>query len=80
MSELFDISGRTALVTGGSRGVGAMIARGLVQAGANVLISSRKEAELLSTAEELRTLGSCQAIPADLSSPGGGKSARRSGA
>ena len=73
MSELFDISGRTALVTGGSRGVGAMIARGLVQAGANVLISSRKEAELLSTAEELRTLGSCQAIPADLSSPEGAR-------
>ena len=73
MSELFDISGRTALVTGGSRGVGAMIARGLVQAGANVLISSRKEAELLSTAEELSTLGSCQAIPADLSSPEGAR-------
>jgi NAD(P)-dependent dehydrogenase (short-subunit alcohol dehydrogenase family) len=73
MSELFDISGRTALVTGGSRGVGAMIARGLVQGGANVLISSRKEAELLSTAEELSTLGSCQAIPADLSSPEGAR-------
>ena len=73
MSELFDISGRTALVTGGSRGVGAMIARGLVQAGANVLISSRKEAELLSTADELSTLGSCQAIPADLSSPEGAR-------
>jgi NAD(P)-dependent dehydrogenase (short-subunit alcohol dehydrogenase family) len=73
MSELFDISGRTALVTGGSRGVGAMIARGLVHAGANVLISSRKEAELLSTAEELGALGSCHAIPADLSSPEGAR-------
>ena len=73
MSDLFDISGRSALVTGGSRGVGAMIARGLVEAGANVFISSRKEAELLSTAEQLRALGSCEAIPADLSSPEGAR-------
>ena len=43
MSELFDVSGKTALVTGGSRGIGLMIARGLVQAGARVIVSSRKE-------------------------------------
>ncbi len=73
MSDLFDISGRTALVTGGSRGVGAMIARGLVEAGARVLISSRKEADLLSTAEELGALGNCEAIPADLSTPAGAR-------
>ena len=42
MSDLFDVSGKTALVTGGSRGIGLMIARGLVQAGARVIVSSRK--------------------------------------
>ncbi len=73
MGDLFDISGRTALVTGGSRGVGAMIARGLVEAGARVLISSRKEAELLGTAEELGRIGSCEALPADLSTPEGAR-------
>ncbi len=62
-------------MTGGSRGVGAMIARGLVEAGAHVFISSRKEAELRSTAEELGALapGRCEAIPADLSSPDGAR-------
>ena len=42
MSDIFDVSGKTALVTGGSRGIGLMIARGLVQAGARVIVSSRK--------------------------------------
>ena len=73
MVGLFDIAGRNALVTGGSRGVGAMIARGLAEAGAYVFISSRKEAELLQTAEELSALGSCEAIPADLSTPDGAR-------
>ncbi len=73
MSDLFDISGRTALVTGGSRGVGAMIARGFVEAGAHVLISSRKEADLTGTAEELSALGRVEAIPADLSTPDGAR-------
>lgn len=73
MSELFDVSGRTALVTGGSRGIGAMIARGLLEARVRVLISSRKEAELQATAEELGRLGNCEAIPADLSSPDGAR-------
>jgi NAD(P)-dependent dehydrogenase (short-subunit alcohol dehydrogenase family) len=73
MSDLFDISGRTALVTGGSRGVGAMIARGLVEAGATVLISSRKQADLTSTASALGRLGNCEALPADLSTPDGAR-------
>ena len=40
--DLFDLSGKTALVTGGTRGIGLMMARGLLQAGARVYISSRK--------------------------------------
>jgi NAD(P)-dependent dehydrogenase (short-subunit alcohol dehydrogenase family) len=46
MSDLFDVTGKTALVTGGSRGIGMMIARGLVQGGARVIVSSRKSADL----------------------------------
>lgn len=50
---LFDLSGRVALVTGGSRGLGKAMARGFAQAGAKVMISSRHEDELKATAEEL---------------------------
>src|SRR5436305_950219 len=65
--ELFDVSGQTALVTGGSRGIGRMIAQGLVDAGAQVVISSRKVEDLEQTAAEL----GCTAVPADLSTPDG---------
>jgi len=71
ITTLFDVSGKTALVTGGSRGIGKMIARGLVNAGARVVISSRKAEDLGKTADELAASGDCQAIPADLSSPAG---------
>jgi NAD(P)-dependent dehydrogenase (short-subunit alcohol dehydrogenase family) len=71
MPELFDVSGKTALVTGGSRGIGLMIARGLVQAGARVIVSSRKSADVEAAAAELATLGECHAIPADISTPEG---------
>lgn len=73
MSELFDISGKTALVTGGSRGIGFMIALGLLQAGARVFISSRKADELQAAAEKLSADGRCEAIPADLSTPEGAR-------
>jgi len=66
-SELFDVRGKVALVTGGSRGIGLMIARGLVEAGARVLISSRKEADLLATAQEIGAEG----IVADVSTQEG---------
>src|SRR5271157_5529171 len=71
MSDLFDVSGKTALVTGGSRGIGLMIARGLVQAGARVIVSSRKANDLQATAEELATIGDCHAIPGDVATPEG---------
>jgi NAD(P)-dependent dehydrogenase (short-subunit alcohol dehydrogenase family) len=71
MSELFDVSGKTALVTGGSRGIGLMIARGLLLAGARVMISSRKAEDLEATASELRQIGECQAIQGDVSTPEG---------
>ena len=71
MSALFDVSGKTALVTGGSRGIGLMIARGLVQAGARVIVSSRKTADVEASARELGALGECHAIPGDVSTPEG---------
>jgi NAD(P)-dependent dehydrogenase (short-subunit alcohol dehydrogenase family) len=71
MSDLFDVSGKTALVTGGSRGIGLMIARGLVQAGARVIVCSRKSNDVEAAAQELAAIGDCQAIPGDVSTPDG---------
>jgi NAD(P)-dependent dehydrogenase (short-subunit alcohol dehydrogenase family) len=67
MSDLFSIEGKTALVTGGSRGIGLMIARGFVAAGAKVYISSRKADVCAEVAAELSRVGECVALPADLS-------------
>lgn len=67
-SDLFDIAGKTALVTGGSRGIGRMIAEGFVDAGVTVYISSRKAEVCEQVAAELSLKGTCVAIPADLSS------------
>jgi NAD(P)-dependent dehydrogenase (short-subunit alcohol dehydrogenase family) len=71
MAGLFDVAGKTALVTGGSRGIGLMIARGLVQAGARVIVSSRKTADVEAAARELAAIGECHAIPGDISTPEG---------
>ncbi len=69
MSEsLFDIRGKVALVTGGSRGIGLWIARGYVEAGARVYISSRKVDACDKAAKELSVYGDCISLPADLSS------------
>jgi gluconate 5-dehydrogenase len=51
--RLFDLSGKVALVTGGSKGLGKAIARGFAESGANVVISSRHEDELRAAAEEI---------------------------
>ena len=64
---LFDLTGKTALVTGGSRGIGLMMARGLLQAGARVVISSRKAEACAEAREHLSEFGDVRAIPADLS-------------
>ncbi len=65
-TDLFSIEGKTALVTGGSRGIGLMIARGMVEAGAKVYISSRKADVCEQVAAELSAVGTCVALPADL--------------
>jgi NAD(P)-dependent dehydrogenase (short-subunit alcohol dehydrogenase family) len=67
MQDLFTLEGKTALVTGGSRGIGLMIARGYVRAGARVYISSRKADVCEEVAAELSKEGECIALPADLS-------------
>src|SRR5437763_1325536 len=65
---LFSIDGKPAVVTGGSRGIGLMIARGLVEAGAKTYISSRKADVCDEVAAELSKVGTCIPLPADLKS------------
>lgn len=70
-AELFSVAGKQVLVTGGSRGIGKMIAEGFVSAGATVYIAARKEEECKATAEELSAFGPCHALRADLGSESG---------
>jgi NAD(P)-dependent dehydrogenase (short-subunit alcohol dehydrogenase family) len=69
LQDLFSVSGKVVLVTGGSRGIGEMIAAGFVANGAKVYISSRKAEVCDATAQRLRDDlgGECISIPADLS-------------
>lgn len=69
MPPLFDLTGKTALVTGGAQGLGRMIAEGLLSAGATVAITSRKADVCEAAAAEMASLGRCIALPADLSTP-----------
>jgi NAD(P)-dependent dehydrogenase (short-subunit alcohol dehydrogenase family) len=73
MNDLFSLTGRTALVTGGSRGIGRMIAKGFLMQGARVYISSRKAAACEDTVKELSAFGSCLALPADVSTVEGAR-------
>ena len=73
MKDLFSLKGRTALITGGSRGIGKMIARGLIAQGAKVYISSRKAPACIETAEELSKEGVCIPLPQDVSTVEGVK-------
>ncbi|HST84093.1 MAG TPA: SDR family oxidoreductase [Kineosporiaceae bacterium] len=84
--DLFSVRGKTAVVTGGSRGIGFMIAKGLVEAGAHVVISARKAEACQQASVELNEFaeragagseaepGRCEAIPADLSTEAGTQS------
>ena len=70
--DLFTLQGRTALVTGGSRGIGKMIAAGFLAQGAKVYISSRKADACDTAAEELsQGGGTCISLPQDVSSVAG---------
>lgn len=71
MRNLFSVEGKTALVTGGSRGIGEMIARGLVENGAKVYISSRKAEACDALAAELSQHGQCLSLPFDISALSG---------
>ncbi len=76
LDRLFGVRGKQVVVTGGSRGIGYMIAQGFVEAGADVFISARKAEQCDAAADELNGLGgegfgSCTSIPADLSTQEG---------
>lgn len=66
INELFSVAGKVVFISGGSRGIGLMMAQGFVAAGARVYISSRKQEVCDAAAAQLSTLGSCISLPADL--------------
>lgn len=71
MSTLFSLKGRSALITGGSRGIGRMIAEGFVQSGVRVYITARKAEACDATAAELSEQGTCVSLPGDISTKEG---------
>jgi NAD(P)-dependent dehydrogenase (short-subunit alcohol dehydrogenase family) len=71
MNDLFSLQGRSALITGGSRGIGRMIAAGFLAQGSRVYISSRKAEACDAAAAELSKLGPCVSLPADVSTMAG---------
>jgi NAD(P)-dependent dehydrogenase (short-subunit alcohol dehydrogenase family) len=71
MKDLFSVRDKVVLITGGSRGIGRMIADGFVQHGARVYVSSRKASDVEATAKELSANGHCVGLPADCSTQAG---------
>ncbi|MBL4631832.1 MAG: SDR family NAD(P)-dependent oxidoreductase [Paraglaciecola sp.] len=71
MNDFFSVAGKVAVVTGGSSGIGAMIARGFVENGVKTYITARKLEQLQQTAAELSSFGECIAIQSDLSTLAG---------
>jgi gluconate 5-dehydrogenase len=69
LKQLLDLTGRTALITGGSRGLGLQIAEGFLEMGARVVVSARKADELEAAVEHLSRLGAASWIAADSSDP-----------
>ena len=67
IEDLFSVKGKLAVITGGSRGIGEMIARAYVENGARVIITARNAAVCDGLAAELSKIGECVSIPADLS-------------
>ena len=73
MKNMFSLEGKTALITGGSAGIGAMIAEGFVTFGAKVYIVARREEVLKKKQAELAKIGQCEYISADVSTIDGVK-------
>jgi NAD(P)-dependent dehydrogenase (short-subunit alcohol dehydrogenase family) len=73
MKNLFSVEGKVALVTGGSRGIGYMIARGYVENGATTYITARKAEACDAAAAELSAFGKCISLPCDVSNNAGVK-------
>ena len=71
ISELFSVADKVVVVTGGGRGIGKMIAQGFVENDARVYISSRKLDDLTKTVDEFKSLGFCECVQADLTTPEG---------
>ena len=71
INEMFSVAGKTAIVTGGSRGIGKMIAQGFVENGVKTYITARKAEACEATAAELSHGGVCIALPADISTTSG---------
>jgi NAD(P)-dependent dehydrogenase (short-subunit alcohol dehydrogenase family) len=70
LKELFDLSGKVALVTGGSRGLGQEMAEGLAEAGASLMLLARREQWLTPTVDEFRERGfKCEGVICDVSNP-----------
>ncbi|MCJ2072749.1 SDR family oxidoreductase [Methylobacterium sp. J-030] len=70
LTQLFDLTGRTALVTGGNSGLGLALARALGLAGVGLILTARREADLAAAAEDLRAEAiATEIVPADLAEP-----------